>query len=465
MSLLICDATVIDGVAEKPAEGQSIWIEEGRIKAIGRRDALRVPPSVQVLEARGKYALPGLMDANVHLMGDIRVEQLVRYEDHYDEVIAEAAQVALKSGLTTVFDTWGPRQPLMKVRDDINSGKIPGSRIFCAGNIIGLDGPFSADFLPKAPEAISGSLVQRINAAWVENVGPDLTWMTPEQVAREVRAYLDTGIDFVKYASSEHRAAEPNAFLVFSPLVQGRIVAEAHRAGTTAQAHTTSVEALRVAVEAGCDIIQHCNITGPVEIPQSTIDMLVTNETGVVVFPMTQRRLSIMKDTLSAALRRHWSTVDTNCRALIASRARLLLGTDAVLQASDVAGDTPDPANEDCLWELGPGHFRWLQAMEEKGFPAMEGLKAATRNIAIAYGKEKDVGTLQPGKIADVLILQENPLLAAKNYRSIQAVIKDGRVVDRDKLPANPVLTKRVPAPVADKLPYGRFAASRYPCC
>jgi imidazolonepropionase-like amidohydrolase len=465
MSLLICDATVIDGVAEQPAENRSIWIEDGRIKAIGRRDELRVAPSVERLDARGQFVIPGLMDANVHLMGDIRVEQLVRYEERNEELIAEAAQVALKNGLTTVFDTWGPRKALMKVREDINSGRTPGSRIFCAGNIIGLDGPFSADFLPKAAEALSGELVRRINSVWAENVGPDLTWMTPEQVAAEVRTYIATGIDFVKYASSEHRAGELNAFLVFSPSVQSRIIEEAHRANTTAQAHTTSVEALRVAVEAGCDIIQHCNITGPVEIPRSTIELLATQDTAAVVFPFTERRLAIMKDSCGPGVRRHWSTADANCRSLIESRSKLLLGTDAVVQATDIASDAAGPLSEDCLWEMGQGHFHWLTAMEEKGLPAMEGLRAATRNIANAYGKGAQLGTLERGKIADMLILRENPLMAAKNYRSIHAVIQAGRIVDRDALPRNPVLTGPVRVAAADTLPYGRFAISRFPCC
>ncbi len=152
----------------------------------------------------------------------------------------------------------------MAVRDRINAGEVVGSRFFCAGAIIGLDGPFSQDFNSRALQVASAASAERINAMCVENMGPALSWMTPEQVGAEVRAYISRGIDFVKYASSEHRWGDPTTFLVFSPQVQAKIVEEAHRAGMTAQAHTSSVESLRVAVEAGCDLIQHCNITGPV---------------------------------------------------------------------------------------------------------------------------------------------------------------------------------------------------------
>jgi len=469
MSLLITDATVLDGVAYQPHERQCIWIEAGRIKAVGRREQLSIPSSAQILDARGKYVTPGLMDANVHLFGDIRMEHLVRHEGRYEAIIAESAQIALKNGVTTVFDTWGPRAALIRVRDDINTGKQRGSRIYCAGNIVGLDGPFSADFIPKTQEVASAGLVRRINSLFVENVGPDLSWMTPEQVAAEVRAYLALGIDFIKYASSEHRGAEPNAFLLFSPLVQKHIVEEAHRAGTTAQAHTTSVEGLRVAVEAGSDIIQHCNLTGPVPIPSSTLELLARNRTGAVIFPLTQRRLEIFKERFDGIGRRYWSTVNTNSTALIESGALLLLGTDGAIQAAEPASGASvavkaSAAEEDDLMRLGEGHFNWFKAMEEMGCPAMRMLQAATHNIAVAYGKDRDLGSVEVGKIADLLILDSNPLESAKNYRSIRTVIKDGNIVDTDKLPESPVFTKPVSASTAEES-YGRFSPSRFPCC
>jgi adenine deaminase len=120
---------------------------------------------------------------------------------------------------------------------------------------------------------------------------------------------------------------------------------------------------------------------------------------------------------------------------------------------------------DDNLAELGEGHFHWLKAMEEKGFPAMDGLRAATRNIAVAYGKDDDLGTLEPGKIADILILNDDPLQAAENYRSIHMIIKDGVMVDRMSLPANPILTKAVPPPPETAAAYGRYGIGRYPSC
>jgi imidazolonepropionase-like amidohydrolase len=475
MSLVIEGSTIIDGVASAPIEEQSIWIEEGKIKAIGRPADLRVPPKTETLDVRGKFVIPGLMDANVHLLLLMRLEDLVRYEDRYVDLIAEASQVALRNGLTTVFDTWGPRRDLMTVRDQINSGEIPGSRIFCAGNIIGLDGPLSPDFFPKAMEAASRGLVERINSLWAENVGPGLTWMTPERVAHEVGFYIGQGVDFIKFASSEHTVPMgPSAFLAFSPQCQAAMVAEAHRAGLTAQAHTSSVEALRVSIEAGADIIQHCNITGPTPIPGATLQLLVERKTASTVFPITQRRFDWIREKGDVLTGRIFSTVsvDTNVRNLIQSGAILLLATDSTILPAEMAADPLLAAavtGEDNLFELGQGHFHWLKAMEEKGFPAMEGLKAATRNIAVAYGKDAFLGTLQPGKIADMLVLDKDPLQSAENYRSIHMILKDGRIVDRSALPVSPILTKEVaesPVKSAASFPLlGIRAGGLPPCC
>jgi imidazolonepropionase-like amidohydrolase len=447
MSLLITGAIIMDGVSERPIVGKDIWIEGSRIKAIGRRGN---STDAQVIDASGKFVVPGLLDANVHLLLDMRLENLVRYEHRYEDLIIEAAQVALKNGVTTVFDTWGPRRYLIAVRERIAAGEIAGSRIFCAGNIVGLDGPCSADFLAKSAEIASSVLVERINSTWAESVGPELTWMTPEQVAERIRAYATTGIDFVKYAGSEHRVPTgPSAFLAFSPRCQKAIVEEAHRAGLTAQAHTQSVEALHVAIEAGCEIIQHCNITGSVPIPQETLALLVERKTASTVFPITRRRYAWFKERGDIVTSRLFTSasVETNVRNLIQSGATLLMATDAGILAAETSTDPALGAvysGEENLFELGQGHFHWLKAMEEHGLAPMAMLKAATRNIAVAYGKDKDLGTLEPGKIADMLILDQDPLRSADNYRSIRTVIKEGSVIDRASLPLEPLLTKPV---------------------
>ncbi|MGW5714994.1 amidohydrolase family protein [Amycolatopsis sp. NPDC003865] len=473
MSLLLTGATVIDGVADKGVEGRAILVENGRIAAIGRPDELPVRAGTETADFSGKFVIPGLMNANVHLLVNVLFETLVRHEGRYEDLIAEAAQVALKNGLTTVFDTWGPRRALMAVRDRIDRGETPGSRIRCAGNIVGFDGPFSDDFDKRIPGVGSSRFVDRVNAAWVENVGRHLMWLTPEEVGREVRAYLERGVDFVKYASNEHGGASAGAFLQFSERTQHVIVEEAHRAGLTAQSHTGTVEGLRIAIEAGCDLVQHCNMTGPTEIPRGTLELFAEKNCGAVIFPLTENGFKALKESISDFEWTLWKASDANARNLVDSGASILLANDGGIFAPEVMdepmikGTWNGLPEDEALGRLATGHFVWLRAMEEKGMSPMALLHAATRNIARAYRVDDDLGTLETGKIADLVVLDENPLLGAKNYQSIHAVIKDGAVVDRDALPQQPLLTAKLPPALEEEARFKKAIhhGARLPSC
>lgn len=472
MTLLITGATIIDGVADKPIVGQAILIEGGRIAAIGKAEDLPVPSGATIIDGTGKHVIPGLMNANVHLLTDVRLETLIRYEGRYDLLIEEAAQIALKNGLTTVFDTWGPRRDLITARDRIAEGSAVGSRIYCAGNIIGFDGPFSPDFMPGVG-AGSARFINRVNATWVENSGRHLMWLTPDEVAAEVRDYIDGGIDFVKYASNEHGSHSGGAFLAFSERQQRAIVDEAHRTGKTAQSHIQSVEGLCMAVEAGCDLITHCNITGPRAIPAETIDLMLARDTGAVIFPWTEKGMTWLRDHCDDVFWTMTKTANENARNLVKAGAKILLANDGGIFGRDALTDPMFAtswlsAPEDVgLGHLSCGHFFWLEAMEEMGMAAMDMLRAATINIASAYKLDANLGTIETGKIADLVILDADPLESAKNYRAIHAVVKDGKPVNTGLLPLNPMLTAELPDPLPEEARYRHalHTGQRFPMC
>jgi imidazolonepropionase-like amidohydrolase len=443
--IAITGATIIDGRGGPPIRDGVLLVANGRVSAVGPRGTVKVPAGAREISAGDKYVIPGLMDANVHLVYGVSIEFLARYEGRFEELIAEAAQVALKNGLTTVFDSWGPLRPLIAVRDRLKRGEIPGSRLFVAGNIIGFTGPFGRDFSEANERAASKAFLQRINPLWELNTGPELMWLTPDSLRIEIRKYLANGMDFIKYAASGHTQQE---MLMFSPEQQRVIVDEGHKAGVIVETHTTSIESLRQALDAGVDLMQHCTVTGLMPIPASLVERLKTGKTYCAIQSLTRKRAALeIGRSKQYSPRVHWDVLtrqsDENDATLIRAGVPVLLATDAGIMDPDERDNVPPAEHEDESTALGRGHFLWFEAVKEKGMKPMDAILAATRNIAAAYHKLDDFGTLEPGKRADLVVLDADPLEDLMNVRKIGLVMKDGVVVDRDALPLKPTLTAR----------------------
>ncbi len=440
-TIAVTGATIIDGTGRDPIRNGVLVITNGKITAVGPAGSVNVPASTRTIDAGGKFVIPGLMDANLHLYLNLDLETLIKYEGRYHEIAIEAAQIALRTGQTTVFDTWGPRDPLIKARDMINAGQVVGSRVYLAGNIIGFDGPLSADFRLTAAPFVSKAFAKRINDTWELGTGRDLLWKYPEEVRSAIRTYAASGVDFLKYGASGH--VDMN-LIAFSPRAQKGIVEEGHRAGKTVQAHVTSPESVDMAVDAGVDILTHGDMSGPTHvIPEETLRKIAEKDIAVSVLAVTQRhREALEKYMPQSILTPFFKISHDNIRNMIRHKIRIIISTDAgiehpILRAEsrNIAADTTDPRVK-----LGEGHFNALQALEELGMDRMEILKSATSNVAKAY-KINDIGTLEPGKIGDLVILDADPLQSARNYRRINSVIKDGKVVDLKSLPNAPIIS------------------------
>ncbi len=441
-TVAITGGTVIDGTGAAPIENGVVVFTDGRITAAGPAGSTAVPAAATTIDAGGRYVIPGLMDGNLHLFLNLDLETLILHEHRLHEIILEAAQIALKTGQTTVFDTWGPRAALAQARDMINAGEAPGSRIYIAGNIIGFSGPLGPDFRESHAPYVSQAFVKRINDTWEEDTGRELLWMTPDSVADVIRNYTTLGMDFLKYGASGH--VDMN-LISFSERVQRVIVEEGHRAGMTVQTHTTSVESFDMAIEAGVDIITHCGISGPeIPIPMESIRKMVDRGIACSVLPITARRMAALEEhNPTGTLTPYMKIGAINRRNMIEAGAKLLMSTDAGIENPVLLAESPMLASDtvDSRVKLGEGHFNALVGLEELGMDPMEILKSATSNIASAYRVDDEIGTLQPGRWADIVILDENPLESAYNYRTIHMVIKEGRKVDLDALPVAPIIS------------------------
>ncbi len=436
--VLISGATIIDGTGGAPVKDGTVLVDGGRIVSIGVHNP-SVPANAHRIDARGKYVIPGLIDAHVWLMEGTAPMVMIRFEGRYDELAIEAAQLTLKNGVTTVFDTWGPRDPLIKARDAINRSRSIGSRIHLSGNWIGLDGPFSTDLRQQFKVAVYESFAERIDSLWEANVGQRLISMSPEQVRQEIRAYVQSGVDYLSYAVSDHHIGATR-FIVFSPRVQRVIVEEAHRAGLPACGFRPATgEAVHLALEAGVDVIQAPDCTIHQPLPEEVVTVLAERQVPCIVEAMTSQGFERFQKSSNNS--RLVEILKRNHQSLVRAGASLLLGTGGFVNSPEDTAFLAHLASGGTTKVLGEGHFVWFEAMQEMGMKPMTVLMAATCNVAKAYKLDKELGTLERGKLADLLVLDRDPLEKAGNYRSISLVMKEGRIIDRQALPAPRLLT------------------------
>lgn len=449
-ALAITGATVIDGTGKAPVSDATVLILDGRIKAVGRSREVSIPGSAKKIDARGKYVIPGLIEGVNLVWYHPNSATLAKFDGRYDELIVEAAQVALKNGVTGGFITWKSHGPARKARDLIRAGRVPGADVFVGGNIIGFDGMYSPDSLGEPGMHVTKTFAKRINEEWEQGTGRRLLWMTDDEVRTIIRGYVEKqDLDFIKYAANAHwmqGGSLTAQFISFSPRVQKAIVEEGHRGGLTVQAHTMTVEGIDMAIEAGVDILTHGEITGPTAIPDDTIRKLLERGVAVGVLPITQRNLDArLKDTTDA-FTDFQVIAKKNRRNMIKAGVTLMFGTEAWLKSAEDAAEftSADTVEPSLHSQLGQAHFNALMALEEEGMDPMTLLKTATSNVARAYKLgDKIGGSIEAGKKADLLILDANPLEGARNYRSLRTVIKDGKIVDRDALPLAPLVTSR----------------------
>jgi imidazolonepropionase-like amidohydrolase len=461
-TLIVTNVTLIDGTGAAPQPHMDVRIDGGHFVDIAKTASKTVAGDVKI-DGTGKFLVPGFFDNNAHLTvygQPARRDTSAKYGDRNEELALEFAQRTLKAGVTTLVDSYGVLPPSIEVRDRINRGEAVGSRLLLAGNILGWGGPFSITF-SLTKDADLSLFEEKWNDLLAQGMGEELADLTPAELRVAMDGYLDKGVDVIKYGGTSHFMRP--SLIGFSPRQQAVIVAEAHKRGKPVQTHATSSEGLRLAVEAGIDLIQHPEMMSR-DLPDDLIQLIVSKRTfcGMRANLITgdawrhhqaqraeaEARIAKMPPATTSA--EHWRRMDMlqetfdiqrrNAVRLIAAGCRVTPATDSYL------GDAPEFRRVVKTEELEPGSGTVLaiEGFVELGMSPMQAIVAATANGAGAAYRSRDLGTIEKGKVADFVLLEADPLADIHNIEKISAVVAQGRVVDLSGLPEHPIFFKKL---------------------
>ena len=396
----ITGVTLIDGTGAAPVRDAAVVVRGGRIVAAGPRARVAVPAGARVIDGRGKYLIPGLWDMHAH----------------YEQV--EWGPIYLAAGVTTVRDVGNVLEFITGVRDAVRDGRGIGPRMLLAGVVDG-----------NAPLALG---VQRVTTA--------------DEARSWVRRYHDAGFQQMKIYSS------------VSPEMVRAVSDEAHRLGMTVTGHIPNGMDAYQGVNAGMDQINHIPYLAAILAPPNpalgaadtlpldpnsaearrAIDFLKAHGTVIdptlsvyemighpasVPFARYEPGVAKIAPELAAALNNSGTdsaSVDRWRRRL----DRFLAAVGAMHRAG-----IPIVAGTD---QTVPGHslHRELELYVRAGFTPMEALQSATIVPARVMKIDREVGTVEVGKAADLVLLDADPLTNIANTRRISLVIAGGRVYD-----------------------------------
>ena len=417
-TLLIENVTLIDGTGRAPVPGASVLVDDDRIIEISR-SSIDSPPSTKRIDGTGQYLIPGLMDLHIHLQGSVEVTpEGLKISSNPAKGI-RALHSYLYSGVTSVFDAGNVPDYIFKLRDDERSGNLVSPRIFATGAIVTYPGSHgSSDF---------GTSVD----SWPEAI-PALD------------AHIERQPDVLKMTYEERGwGARPMIPILPLDLMQ-RIIGYYNDRGIRTTVHTSSEYRARQAIFAGVDALAHPVIQGPITdnfarlMGAKKIPMVSTLTIGdpysrLAEHPeyldeplyratMTTEEIEELKTVKRKEYQERkwtwWMKIMTtiaqeNVRKINDSGGVLVAGTDQT---------------------TGPALHRELELMADAGISPSDIIRIATLHGAIFLGKENELGSIEEGKIADMVLLGADPTADINNAKKIVQVIKGGRLIDRSKL-------------------------------
>jgi imidazolonepropionase-like amidohydrolase len=370
-----------------PKRGQSVLIAGGKIKSIAS-GFIDPPPGARLIDLKDKFVLPGLIDCHVHLTGQLAADSRLRLVEDSDPKVAldtaHRAQVTLAAGFTTVRDL-GARPPdvIYALRAAIAEGKVPGPRILCVGAILSPTGGHGQIYGYRAD----------VCACIQSNIG---VCDGVDACRRAVRAQVAQGADAIKFVATGGVLSNLRAGIdqQFTDDEIQTIVETAHRLGRRVSAHAHGTAGINAALAAGVDSIEHGSF-----LDDQSVELFLkhgashtpTIIAGMTVLEMARRAAAILTPAQAEKALQVGEHIKQALTRSYRAGVTITFGTDMGV------GQHGQNAREFAL-------------MVEAGMTSTDAIKAATTNAAELLDIADVAGSLTPGKSADIIAVDGDPL-------------------------------------------------------
>jgi imidazolonepropionase-like amidohydrolase len=403
---------LIDGTGNTPVKDAVIIVEGKTITTIGKKSEVVIPKgdNVETIEANGKTIMPGLIDSHVHIYTDGETSEFTCMPINNNHLALAMKSVprlkrTLEMGITSLRDGgsgWGWLE--VALRDAINRGDIVGPRYFATGyhlSVTGGHGYFLPPWLANIPVHPEQSTIYCD--------GPD-AWR------KAARLNIYNGTDNVKVVASRDIISTGIATAPQATLEElTAAIEEAHKMGKRAIAHAQGPIAIKNAIKAGANSIVHGFF-----MDEECAEMMVKNNvflesTNLYVRMIKDRGKGELPDWMVDKANETWEDRKKNFKMYLEKGVKISFGSDAgvpFIRQGDNAGE--------------------LSMFVELGMSTMDAIIAATKTAAEAIGIENKAGTIEEGKIADIILIDGDPLqdiglLSTEN--KIKMVMKEGEII------------------------------------